>query len=232
MTKEQQERVINNEGLVHACYSKYIHHGWMTYFWREDLLQEGRFGLCKAAVTFDEKCGMTFATYATICIRNEMLQALRSLRGDFDKCYLDDIVGNADSRTPLKLSDTLNGQEMTNEDDEEKIFVDTMRSVCSEEEKRVVDAILDGYRGKALREKLGTLNTKQAVNRWYQKFIRTCKKMWQLSKSSPEFPKKKDYVADAFYFNDLKRLWDMPHKEKFKRSINLLKNSIEVINDG
>lgn len=229
MTQEQQERVLNNDGLVFTCYARELHHGWSTRFWREDLLQEGRYGLCKAAVTFDEKSGQAFTTYAYTCIRNEMMLALRQFRGDIDKHYLDDIVGNADGRNPLRIADTLIAPEIQIKT-EEKEFLDTMYAICTEDEKRVVKLILDGYMGKDLRDKLENLNTRQAVNHWYHKFINRCKAMWQLSKTFKEFPKASDYVDRAFYLNDLRRLWGMPDKNNFKRSQNLLKINKELYN--
>lgn len=230
MTQEQQERVLNNDGLVFTCYTRELHHGWSTRFWREDLMQEGRFGLCKAAVTYNENSGQAFTTYAYVCIKNEMLQALRHLKGDVEKCYLDDIVGYGNDGDTQCLNDVL-GVIDSYEDTDEIRFFKTMCKICTEEEKRVIELILDGYSGKELRDKLENRRTRQAVSYWYRKFINRCKLMWQLSKTFKEFPKENQYLDDAFYLNDLKRLWCMLDKSKFKRSSNLLKKQYRGVND-
>ena len=43
----------------------------------EDLTQEGLLGLYTAAVSFDEKAGASFSTYARVCIYNRMASAVR-----------------------------------------------------------------------------------------------------------------------------------------------------------
>lgn len=45
---------------------------------RDDLIQQGYIGLLAAIRTYRDKKGATFKTYASICIRNEILSALRS----------------------------------------------------------------------------------------------------------------------------------------------------------
>ena len=42
-----------------------------------DLSQEALMGLCDAVKTYDETKGAMFATYASVCIRNKILSALR-----------------------------------------------------------------------------------------------------------------------------------------------------------
>ncbi len=42
-----------------------------------DLSQEGLMGLCRAVKTYDENKGTKFTTYANVCIRNNILSALR-----------------------------------------------------------------------------------------------------------------------------------------------------------
>lgn len=45
---------------------------------REDLIQEGMIGLFHAIETYDKKKGAKFSTYANVCIRNRILNALSS----------------------------------------------------------------------------------------------------------------------------------------------------------
>ena len=45
---------------------------------REDLVQEGILGFIAAVWSFNEKSNAAFATYASVCIRNRMLSALKT----------------------------------------------------------------------------------------------------------------------------------------------------------
>lgn len=50
-----------------------------------DLSQEALMGLCDAVKTYDEGKGAQFTTYASVCIRNKILTALRKTPTDFDE---------------------------------------------------------------------------------------------------------------------------------------------------
>lgn len=52
----------------------------------EEFAQIGMVGLIKAAETYDEKKGNTFATYASRCILNELNMAYRSIKKRSDDC--------------------------------------------------------------------------------------------------------------------------------------------------
>ena len=49
---------------------------------REDLVQEGMFGLYSAINTFDEQGGANFSAYAYVCIRNSIIGAVKKNNGD------------------------------------------------------------------------------------------------------------------------------------------------------
>ena len=59
----------------------------------DDLFQEGLIGLNNAVTGFDESAGATFRTYASVCIRNRMVSAVRSANSS----------GNLISNTALPL---------------------------------------------------------------------------------------------------------------------------------
>lgn len=54
----------------------------------EDLRQEGRIGLVRAADTFDESKGAAFSTWATHCIESAVKDALRAAGGHVDEADL------------------------------------------------------------------------------------------------------------------------------------------------
>lgn len=68
-----EERYLSNENLVYDVLKKYF----PMYFKSEDMRQEGRIGLWKACITFNEDHGVAFSSYAYRCIRNAILMALR-----------------------------------------------------------------------------------------------------------------------------------------------------------
>lgn len=76
MTKPQEELFNRNMKLVHYVAQKRF--GFVdsdpSY---DDYAQEGFIGLMRACETFDESKGYQFATYAIICIRNQIAMYLR-----------------------------------------------------------------------------------------------------------------------------------------------------------
>jgi len=52
---------------------------------RDDLEQEGKLGLLKAAELFDAEKGMNFLTYAAPAIRNAMIDLIRSEYAQFEQ---------------------------------------------------------------------------------------------------------------------------------------------------
>lgn len=81
MTPEQHKLVINNQNLVYHIFNKNIYLNDQTISWKDDIIQAGYLGLCKAAITFNNIT--SFSTYASRCIENEMIMLLRSIRNDF-----------------------------------------------------------------------------------------------------------------------------------------------------
>lgn len=79
LTPEQQVLVEQNLSLVDKTISRYIHiNENICGLGREDLCQEGRLALCRAAATYD---GVTaqFCTYATTLIRNHLLDCCKAV---------------------------------------------------------------------------------------------------------------------------------------------------------
>ena len=72
-SKEQEELVLKNQGLVNYIVGKLNVHA-SDY---EDVVSIGTIGLIKAAATFNKSKGISFATYASKCIHNEILMHFR-----------------------------------------------------------------------------------------------------------------------------------------------------------
>lgn len=73
MNTTENELVVNNLGLVHACANKFRGRG-VEY---EDLFQAGCLGLVKASRKFDESRGFAFSTYAVYVILGEIKRIFR-----------------------------------------------------------------------------------------------------------------------------------------------------------
>lgn len=73
MTRD--EMILNNQGLIGYTIKKL---GLISLY--DDLYDLGLIGLIKAVDTYDEKRKIAFASYAYMCIRNEMLMIFRKKR--------------------------------------------------------------------------------------------------------------------------------------------------------
>lgn len=79
LTPEQQTLVEQNLSLVDKTISRYIHvNENICGLGREDLCQEGRVALCRAAATYDGASAQ-FTTYATTLIRNHLLDCCKAV---------------------------------------------------------------------------------------------------------------------------------------------------------
>lgn len=73
-TNVKDEMIESNLDLVTMLARKYANHRTR----QEDLVSVGSIGLIKAVESFDESKNVKFSTYASTCIKNEMLMYLRS----------------------------------------------------------------------------------------------------------------------------------------------------------
>ena len=79
LTPEQQVLVEQNLSLVDKTISRYIHvNENICDLGYEDLRQEGRVALCRAAATYDGVSAQ-FGTYATTLIRNHLLDCCKAV---------------------------------------------------------------------------------------------------------------------------------------------------------
>lgn len=74
LNDEQRKKVLDNMGLVYHVMTKKLDIPPCDF---EDVSQIGILGLMKATLSFDEKKGSKFSTFASMCIRNEILMFYR-----------------------------------------------------------------------------------------------------------------------------------------------------------
>lgn len=76
LNTEQQELVTDHRHLILAVLKDLQIGGAVGIYAREDLYQIGSLGLCKAAYYY-KPCKATFGTFAYLCIRNQIYDAMK-----------------------------------------------------------------------------------------------------------------------------------------------------------
>ena len=74
---------------------------------QDDLMSIGTIGLVKAVQSFSVEKNIRFSTYASKCIQNEILMALRKNNGSDNIVYLEESIDNEDKNGKLTLKDSL-----------------------------------------------------------------------------------------------------------------------------
>ena len=74
---------------------------------QDDLMSIGTIGLVKAVQSFSMEKNIRFSTYASKCIQNEILMALRKNSGCDNIVYLEESIDNEDKNGKLTLKDSL-----------------------------------------------------------------------------------------------------------------------------
>ena len=106
MDERIQEIFEHNIGLVGYCIKKLN----ISPVNIDEIFSVGRLGLFKAALTFDETRKITFATYATRCITNEIFLEFRRRRKSADDISLDQLICTDADGFYLYLEDILSNK--------------------------------------------------------------------------------------------------------------------------
>jgi RNA polymerase sigma factor (sigma-70 family) len=134
--------VEDNLKLVHYIINKEF----PTFRGDEDIFQSGALGLSQAALKWEEPKG-AFSTFAYSCIRNGIMQELRSRYKQVPTISLD--VSVEDNIT---LEDVLGGGEDT---DITEISVDTFTKTLTNDERVVFNLKASGHKLKEIEEITG-----------------------------------------------------------------------------
>ncbi len=98
--KTKAELIEEHLDVVSILACKYAN----SHVKKEELISVGSIGLIKAAESFDTNKNVKFSTYASTCIKNEMLMFLRSSLRAVKEVSLDETIAGGDN---LKLEDLL-----------------------------------------------------------------------------------------------------------------------------
>lgn len=109
LSSEKEHLVLDNQRLVHYLVQKLgVTPNSSEY---EDIVSIGTIGLVKAAITFDSSKKITFATYASRCINNEIFMHYRKANKYANDISIDEPIGNDGEGKELTLGDTIEHSE-------------------------------------------------------------------------------------------------------------------------
>lgn len=97
ISSEREDLILNNLRLVHFVVRQYAFHA--DYLEYDDLVSIGTIGLIKAVDTFDKSKKLRFSSYATICIRNEVLMYFRKTNKYAKDIPMDELIQGGEEIT-------------------------------------------------------------------------------------------------------------------------------------
>lgn len=150
---EQREKIERAEKLfaenINFAYWM-IHKYFPTLASDEDVMQEALIGLWKACTHFDEGRGLSFTTFATPCICNNVRMLLRRRKQPFLTVSLDEPVVEDEN---LTLADCIEDPAGSAEDS--GVFIMDALNRLSEKDRAVLEHHLLGRTGKEAGRHLG-----------------------------------------------------------------------------
>lgn len=156
MQSYRDRLVEDNIRLVYYVYEKKLNKTHLTIDYKDDLISEGMLGLVKAAGSYSPERSAKFATYATQCIRNQMLMFIRKLNKFAGKeVSLYAPIGNDGEGNELCLADVLEDkkspQDMHLAAIEFNEFVEKQKPL----DQKLLKASVVGYRQREIAEMYG-----------------------------------------------------------------------------
>lgn len=166
----RDDLVTDNIKLVYFMFNK-LRQTKAVIYYREDLVSEGMLGLVKAAKSFDYEKGIKFATYATLCINNQMLMFLRKVnKFIYRELSLDEPVTKDSEGNELCLSDILPAKQVPQETAVELLDLEKFLNKQNSRDRQIFTGYTKGYRQKEI---AGSLNLSQS---YVSRIIRGLKK--------------------------------------------------------
>ncbi len=123
----------------------------------DELIQMGMIGLMRAVRTYDAENTATFKTYASHCIRNTIVDAVRKQNAHPDSDNIDDVMLFSDEQEPERIYI---------EDETSRLLLETISATLNDREMSVLKLFLDAMSYAEISEKLG-IEKKQVDNTIY-----------------------------------------------------------------
>ncbi len=126
----------------------YIAKKYTNYSDRDELVSIGSLGLVKAISSYKPESGTALATYASRCIENEILMAMRANKKTLCNVSLYDSVGTDKDGNEMTFLDMLSI-------DEEELFAKADKKILSEKISRLIDNSLTDREKRVIIERFG-----------------------------------------------------------------------------
>lgn len=173
LTDDEWQLVLDNQKLVRHIVYKLVNKGTLKLGDEDDDVQDGLFGLMQAAQKFDPERGYSFTTFATACIRNELLvrrQWRTRQRRTGERVSMDE--GPLHDRAYAELIPSDDDVERDAIDDLPKRVVRRLRAEGREKQARIVELYAIG--GLTLEETAAELGvSKQAISQQMKRLRQT-----------------------------------------------------------
>lgn len=153
-----EKLVTDNMKLVYHIFNTKFYKDEFVRINRDDIIQEGMLGLCKAARGFTPDNGTKFSSYAGKCIYNSMCLYLRNAKYKGKEVSLDTPI-TSNGQDTITLSDVLPSLDNDIEDYIEtqdlKERIQAFYPKLSDKQKKVIDLGLKGLNQYQIAEQIG-----------------------------------------------------------------------------
>lgn len=154
MQPEREKLVNDNIRLVYFMYEKLRKTPFVERN-KDDIISEGLLGLTKAANRYDFNKGTKFASFASICIRNEMLMFIRKN----EKSYMHEVSLNTpigyDEKQEITLQDILPSEETLEESVIAKLMIEDYIKKQPDKDQKILRMSLQGKTKKEIASEMG-----------------------------------------------------------------------------
>lgn len=151
----REKLVTDNLRLVYFCYNK-LQTNALTVKFKDDLISEGMLGLVKAANSFEPNRKTKFATYAVMCIRNQMLMFIRKLNKFMPyEVSLFMPIGHDDYGNELCLADIIEDEMQLQEEAIERMHLTEFTAKQKPIDQKILSALEIGYKQREIAVQLG-----------------------------------------------------------------------------
>lgn len=161
LTDEQRTMVEENIGLVHQAVRD-LFKGVYEY---EDLIQVGCVGLCLAAICYRPEIGSNFSTFASTCIRKQILrhnQIWSKQKRDLSKesYSLDEMLHSATDTFGVAHKDLLASAQNVEDEAIADDLMDAVMSLPNERQRDVLLRHIGGYTLNDIGEHIGVTRSR------------------------------------------------------------------------
>ena len=161
LTDEQRTMVEENIGLVYKAV-KDLFKGVYEY---EDLIQVGSVGLCLAAICYQPEMGIEFSTYASTCIRKQILrhnQIWSKQKRDLSKesYSLDEMLRSATDTFGVTHKDLLVSPQNVEDEALADALMDEVMSLPNERQRQVLLWHIGGYTLNDIGQEMGVTRSR------------------------------------------------------------------------